>query len=398
MSLPTSEPVPDEKDNLPPARRRRDSRQVSLLGGDEHSALLDELIHEATPSFDFYLFSLLAGLILGVGFLTDAPALFFLAAMIAPYMAPAFGLSLAVIVGTRRFFLRTLVSTLLGGAVVFLASSLVGLIPRLGFIPAFNQFSQATVHARLNWPDFVVFTIGILLTTLATVRSDSKSVLFSALMAYGLYLPLGAAGFGLSSGAAPLWLDGIAVFAIHATWATITGAIILRFMGFRLMKPFGYSIALIMVLISLLFFIGVNYPYSVMLKQVEVASVLPTVTATPTATPTLLPSETPLPPTATATPTHTLVPSPTTTLTLAPSPTPIWALVTSETGQGAVMRAEPDSSAKIVAYLLDGSLLKVYPDTARVGTVTWVHVATSKGVEGWIVQVLLKTATPAPAW
>jgi hypothetical protein len=23
---------------------------------------------------------------------------------------------------------------------------------------------------------------------------------------------------------------------------------------------------------------------------------------------------------------------------------------------------------------------------------------TNKGVEGWIVQILLKTATPAPAW
>ena len=369
-----------------------------MLGSDEHSALMDELIHEATPSFDFFLFSFLAGLILGVGLLTDAPAFFVLAAVVSPFMAPFFGLSLSIIVGTGRFFLRMLWSALLGGVMVFIGGGLIGLIPRFWTYSAFNQLTQASMHSRLNWTDFLVFTAGILLATLAIIRSEQKPTLFSAILAYGLYLPVAVAGFGLASGIPHLWPDGFAVFLIFLIWTAIAGAIILRILGFHLMKPFGYGLALMLLLIGLLVVLGINNYYSAMVQQVEVASVLPTATPTPTNTATILPSETPIPPTLTETPTHTLVPSSTATLTLAPSATPIWALIVSESGQGAVMRSEPSSSAKIVAYLLDGTLLKVFPETSKEGTITWVHVATSQGLEGWIVQILLKTATPAPAW
>lgn len=400
MSLPTSEPIPDESDNLPPARRRRDRRQISLLGSDEHAAILDELSKETSPSFDFFLFSLLCGVILGVGILTDSPAFFFLAALMAPFMAPMFGLSLAIIVGTGRYFLRSLVSALVGGLMVFIGCGLVGLIPRFWTSSPFNRFTQAPYHTQLNWADFIVITLGIILTTITMVRSEKKPLLFSAVIAYGLYLPVGTAGFGLASGVAHLWPEGLAIFIIYLTWAIILGTVFLRFMGFHLIKPFGYVLGTAMLIIGLLSLVGLNNFYSVMVKQVAISSVLPTPTPTQTQTLTEIntPTETPLPLTLTSTPTHTLVPTLTITPTLVPSATPVWALVVSQNGEGAVIRAEPKSSAKIVTYVLDGGLLKVLTETAKDGAVIWVHVATNKGIQGWIVQILLKTVTPAPAW
>jgi uncharacterized membrane protein len=398
MSLPTSETIPDEANNLPPARRRRDRRKLSLLGTDEHAEILDELGNETSPSFDFFLFSLVCGAILGLGILTDSPAFFFLAVLLAPFMAPMFGLSLAIIVGTGRYFLRTLASTLLGGLLVFTGSGLIGLIPRVWHNSPFNLFTQAPYHARLNWPDFFVLTLGIVLTTITMVRAEQKPLIYSAIVTYGLYIPLGTAGFGLSSGVAHLWPDGLAIFTIYLTWAIILGALILRIMGFRLMTRFGYFMGGVILFIGLIIFIGLVNFYSLVVKQVEIARVAPTSTSTPTSTITitLTPTETPAPPTQTNTPTHSLIPTLTITPTLAPSATLVWALV--DSSRGAVIRAEPKSSAKIVAYVLDGSLLKAFPDTAKESGVVWVHVVTNKGVEGWIVQILLKTATPAPAW
>ena len=395
MSIPTSEPIPDEDENLPPARRRRDRRQITLLGDEEHANILDELVHQTTPSFDFFLFSLLSGVVLGLGILVDSPVLFFLAAMVAPFMAPMVSLSLAIIVGTGRYFLRTLAASLAGGALVFIGSGLIGLIPKIWKQIPYHQFTQAPLHTKLDWPGFVVLTLGILLTTIGMVRSNQKPLLASAILAYGLYLPVGAAGFGLTNATAHLWPDGLAIFAVYLVWAIVLGTITLRILGFRLMTFFGYFLAFAMLLVGLVVLVGLNNASNLFIKRVEVAMVA-TTTRTATLTETVTPSVTPVPPTETFTPTHTLIPSLTITPTLVPSATPIWALIDSP--QGAVIRAEPKSDAKIVAYILNESLVKVFPETSKEGGVMWVHVATSKGVDGWIVQILLKTATPAPAW
>ena len=396
MSIPTSEPIPDESENLSPARRRRDRRSVSLLGVDERSEVIDDLIHRTTPSVDFFLFSLVCGIVLGLGILLDSPALLFLAPLAAPFLAPVFGLSLSIIVGTGRYFLRTLVSALLGSLLVFLGSALVGLALKMEPRLPFHQFTLAPLHARLTWLDFAVLTLGIILTSVLMVRSENKPLIPSALMAYGLTMPVGVAGFGLASGIAHLWPNGLAVFFAYLLWTIILGAITLVILGFRPITFLGYALAATMALIGIMIVVGLSNAVPLLSSPVTLPRLAPTQTNTPTLTETVTQTLTPVPPTLTFTPTHTLVPSPTITPTLVPSPTPVWALINSTSG--AVVREEPKSSAKIVAYLLNGSLVKVYTDTAKEGTTVWVRISTEKGVEGWIVQILLVTATPAPSW
>ncbi|MEZ0395375.1 MAG: SH3 domain-containing protein, partial [Anaerolineales bacterium] len=84
-------------------------------------------------------------------------------------------------------------------------------------------------------------------------------------------------------------------------------------------------------------------------------------------------------------------PSPTPT----PQPTPVYARVNSPLGGGAVIRSEPGSGS-VVQSLLNDTLVEVLPETQQVNNAIWVRIRTGSGVEGWILQAVLVTATPAP--
>jgi hypothetical protein len=65
---------------------------------------------------------------------------------------------------------------------------------------------------------------------------------------------------------------------------------------------------------------------------------------------------------------------------------------------GAYIRSEPKVGAKILTSVLNGMLVKVLPETVQDGGVMWSHILTTDGLQGWIVQSLLVTATPVPGW
>ena len=93
----------------------------------ERAAYLEKLAHTTTPSFDFFLFSIIAGLILGIAVLMDIEPLYVLAALACPFMAPVVGLSLASVFGSFRFFVRTLAGLVVGSGLVFLLGVFTGL-------------------------------------------------------------------------------------------------------------------------------------------------------------------------------------------------------------------------------------------------------------------------------
>jgi hypothetical protein len=394
MSLPTSESVPDDQANLPPARRRRENRLIIPLEADERAHFLDELAQRTIPSFDFFLFTALAGLALAAAILVDSPALYLLVALLAPFMAPVIGLSLATILGSGRLFLQTLSGTLLGSLVVFLIGLLTGWALR--WLPSL-PVSQASLHTQLSWPDFAILTLGVILIIYMMVRTEQKPLVPGIILAYELYIPVGLAGFGLSSGIAHLWPDGLLVFLVHLTWITLLGTVVLAFLGFRPLTLFGYTLGTTITLIGLVLAIGLSLYGTA--EQTKVAlptgvpSETPTITITDTITETV---ETPTaPPILTPFSTDTLEPTMTYTVTFTPAPTQVWALINSATG--ANMRSDPKADAQILTVIDNGALVEVLSETVADKTVVWVHIR-YKNVEGWIWQSLLTTATPAPGW
>jgi uncharacterized membrane protein len=399
MSLPKTEYIPDDPDLMPPARRRRARRLLAPLEADERTLVLDQLRQRTSPSFDFFLFSVISGFVFCLGLLLDSPAILVLAAVFAPLMAPVIGLSLATVVGSYKFFFRSLVGLLIGCWMVFILGIAAGMLGRV-WMPA--SLKQAFLNAELSAINFIVLTVGAVLTAATMVHHERSPAAPSVALAYTLYLPLVAAGFGLGSGVPHLFPDGLVVFAIHLAWGALLGAITLAILGFRPMTIFGYTLGGVVTLIGVALVLGVG-AFSTTLGWF--GSPLAVATYTPTATNTLTPipptvtkTATPVPPSLTPTITLTATQTPIPTETFTPTPVPVYARIGPE--EGALLRSGPGFTESILyPGVIQGTLVQLLGASQEVSGYLWVQVLVIEdGREGWMLQSLLFIATPEPNW
>ncbi len=402
MSLPKTEYIPDDPDLMPPARRRRARRLLAPLEADERAIVLDQLRRRTSPSFDFFLFSVVSGIIFCIGLMLDSPILLVLGAIFAPLMAPVIGLSLATAVGSYKFFTRSLVGLAIGSIMVFIVGAGAGLLGRV-WVPV--SLSQAYLNAELSAINFIVLSVGAVLTAATMVHHERSPSAPSVALAYALYLPLVVAGFGLGSGLPHLFPDALVVFAIHLAWGALLGAITLAILGFRPITILGYTLGGAVTLLGVALIVGVG-AYSTTLgwfgPPLAVATYTPTSTYTLTPTPTLPPTATktatPVPPTLTPTITLTPTNSPTPTQTYTPAPIPVYARIGPESG--ATIRSGPSfQSPPVYPGVIQGTLVELLEEAQDSTGVTWVHVrVVEDGREGWILETLLLIATPEPNW
>ena len=383
--------------HLPRARRRRAHRMLIPPGADERAALLDDLARRAFPSFEFFLFAFLSGVILGAAYLLNAPALLLLGILLAPLLTPWVGLTLAAVTGSWRFFFLTLGSLLVAVALVFLTGALAGLTGRLwDNLP----FSFARIHAQLWWPDLLVLVLGAVLLAVSFVRSEQKPVLppsgnrdylASVMLAYGLFLPISAAGIGLGIGkdigGVTLWPNGMLVFLVHLALATLAGGFVLVIMHFKPGKASGYllpllltllSLAVLVVLTGLVTFIRDGITASRRISPTHTVLILPSVTRLVSRTSTPLPTSMP---SATFSPIPTL------------QPTPSYAVIRAASGGGANLRAEPGGT--LITVLNNDLLVQVLPEIESVGNETWVRIRILDNI-GWVLQSVLTATTLTP--
>jgi hypothetical protein len=415
MSQPSS---PPEADSPPPvrpqlARHRRQRRRLIPSSSDQRAEFLEDLAHRAYPTLEFFIFSLLCGAVLGASYLLDSQALLFLGILLAPLMTPWIGMVLATVTGSWRFFFQTFTGFLVGAVLIFITGLLAGFASRI-FMPI--TLNQAFLHTRLWWPDLFVLLLGAILLPISIVRSEDKPILPSAMLAYEFYLPLSAAAVGLGSGVKGLYPDGLVIFLIHVTLATLVGIITLFILGFRPYTLAGFTLGTTITLIAIVTLIFISGLWTIISAQLAPSpgstpspsvAIADSTPGSATSTPFLpMSSPTAVPPTETltATPTATLVfPTPETpTATPSPMPTPIYARIFTKKGTGVIVRTEPDPNSPILTALVNGYLVEVLPEQKQdsKGTI-WAHVrfTTRDGTqEGWVIQSLLITATPAPNW
>ncbi len=399
MSLPKSENFPDDPELMPPARRRRARRLLAPLEADERSVVLDQVRRRTSPGIDFFLFSIVAGIIFCAGILLDSPVVLVLAAVLTPLMSPLIGLSLATVVGSYKFFFRSLVGLLIGCWMVFMLGIVGGILGRV-WLP--ESLTQAFLNARLSAVNLTVLTIGAVFTAATMVHHERSPHAPSVVLAYTIYLPLVVAGFGLGSGVPHLFPDGLIVFAIHLAWGALLGAITLAILGFRPMTFLGYTLGGVVTLVGVATVLGVG-AYSLTLGWFTPPLAVPTYTATPTNTRTPIPptptrTVTPAPPTLTPTITLTPTRTATPTITYTPSPVPVYARIGPE--QGATLRSGPGyDSPPVYPGVIQGTLVQLISEPQEVKNELWVKVLVIEdGRVGWVLQALLSIATPEPNW
>lgn len=394
MNQYNTEHTPDDPDKLPPARRRRAKRVLAPVDADERAAFLDKVARRASPTVDFFLFSILAGIVFSAGLLLDEAALLVLGAILAPMMAPVVGLALGTVIGSVRYFFRSLIGVIIGSALVFTIGLIVGYLVR-SWTPL--ELDGKLYHTQLSWANFLLLAVGAIFTSAGMVRSKRSAAVPGVALAYELYLPLTAAGIGLGSRTPLLWPDGLVVFTIHLALCVLLGAITLAILGLRPLTLFGYSFGGVILLLVIVLMIGLGSAGAAIEENIALPTHTPTLT--PTLTLTMTPTLTPVPPTIT--PTMTLTPTNTVTPTLSPTPSPTPVLAIVDVGEsGAVhLRAEADRNAESITLLPNGTVVEVLPeDPVESGSEIWIHIRTNEGQEGWILQISIVTATPAPNW
>jgi hypothetical protein len=417
FSEPASQPHPESPEFVSArARRRRALRRADFPSDEQGRAeLFNHLTRRAFPSYELFVFSLVAGAILGLGYIFNAQALLLFGILVAPLLTPWIGTTLSIVAGAVRLFAQTLIALAVSSAIIFLGGLLAGFASR-PFQPL--TFNEAFVHSRLWWPDLIVLTIGAILITISFVRSEDRPYLPSALLAYELFLPLSAAGFGLGAGVGEIWPAGLFVFLVHLAWGTFFGLVTLFFLRFYPTSFGGFTftgltfaalIAIVMVYTGFgnwaMIRTGLATPAPVaLIETTATPSAIPSVTAslqreetmTAVGAPVSAPSGTPRP---TLTP-ATLAPTETATTTVTAEPTPILGIIRAAEGGGAFIRENPGGT--VLATLTNGSTVTIVPnDLQDVNGVIWVHVVAlieERRVEGWMIQTVLQTATPVVDW
>ncbi|GAB4435231.1 MAG: hypothetical protein Kow002_21810 [Anaerolineales bacterium] len=417
---PTQPGTPQPRRNAR-ARRRRARRTFFPKDAEGRAVVLTKLTRRAYPSYELFIFSLLCGAVLGVGYVFDAHALLIFGILFAPLMTPWVGLALSIISGIPRMFIQTLAGLLISAVFVFGTGALAGLASQ-PFQPL--TFTQAFLHSRLWIPDLVVLALGSILLTASFARSEDKPYLPSVMIAYELFLPLSAAGLGLGSGVPDLWPNGLLVFFAHLVWATVFGLLTLAVLRFRPLTAGGYAFSAVIFISLLAAIFQFAFSTSNSIPTVSMPTDSPTASAsalsavTQESLPTLIGTSTPLPTSTRSLPptnqanslTQTVTPvaltlevtlPPTATLTPVPSiePTPVYAIIRSREGGGAFMRDKPRGS--VILTLDNGSVVQVLPDTQENSGVTWLHIKVRRNdftYEGWIIQSVVEMATPVPAW
>lgn len=421
--LPTPVPPgPDPESRISArARRRRARRTFFPKDAQGRAAVIAALAKRAYPSYELFIFSLVCGAVLGVGFIFDSYGVLLLGILFAPLMVPWVGFVLSIISGTPRLFVQTLAGLLVSALLIFGASALAGLASRL-VLP--HTFNAAFTLSRLWWPDLIVMALGAVLLTVSFVRSESKPYLPSVVVAYELFMPLSAGGFGLGNGVGDLWPHGALAFLVHLAWATLFGLVTLAVLRFRPLSVLGYGFAAIVsagLLLTLFWLTNTPLPL-----EPRAGAALPA--ATPTAEP--IPGEAPfvpVPPSETsvalspsetgATPEQisastsgsitpvpltldiTLPVTETSTSTPQPDPTPIYAVIRAREGGGAYIRKDPGGN--VLATLANGDIVQILEGSQEFNGVLWIHILATRNdirVEGWIIQSVLETATPVPNW
>ena len=416
----SSQPHPDETPEFVSARaRRRRALRRAHFPTDEadRGELFAHLVRRAFPSYELFVFSFVAGAILGLGYLFNAQALLVFGALVAPLLTPWIGTTLSIVAGALRLFLQTLTALLISSLIIFLGGWLAGFASR-PFQPL--TLNEAFIHSRLWWYDLAALTLGAVLITVSFVRSEDRPYLPSALLAYELFLPLSAAGFSLGSGVGlgEIWPQGLFVFFVYLAWGTFFGLLTLFFLRFYPNSVSGFAFTGLALAALIAVMVIYMNPGNWILIQTGFVSPTPepATVIESTLTPLAIPSNTPSPeqetpviaaPVSTVSRTArpsstpaTLPPTDTATTTVTAEPTPILAMIRASEGGGAFIREAPGGAALIT--LANGATVTIIPnDFQDVNGVIWVHVFTvidDRRVEGWILQSLLQTATPVADW
>jgi len=398
MSLPSSERLPNDIIELPPARQRHIRRQPRSASFAERQLLLDSLIKLTAPTPSFFLRTLLGALATGLALYMNNPAILIIAIVALPFNSPLFGLALYPITMKGKHALNSAISLLILLIFTFGAGALAGWLQPPPFFDRLSLFH----FSALYWLYLVILGGSSLLSVLVLLRQGYLPGGMGVLLAYTQLLPFAVVGFGLTNGQLQLWTGALFVSLTHLGLGLIIAMIGFLILGFPPRKIWGWLLGILALMVTAAL-IAVSLIYSMdNPPQIEVTSPSPTYIAisahTPSPTARSVSSPTSMPTSATPSGTITTSPTPTdiptATVTPTPEPTSYWGVV--DSAVGAIIRENPSTDAQIVTYANNADLIEILGEEIAPNGSRWFNVRTTTGEIGWLLGSLLATQTPTP--
>ena len=140
---------------------------------------------------------------------------------------------------------------------------------------------QTRFFTTFSVPGFMLLIIGAALAIYLTVRvPKQRSLVASVALAYGIYIPVGVAGFGLTSKVAGLFPEALKVAGVHLFSVLLIGALVLILLKLRPFTFFGYLLTAILLGVGVYSLIVTSALGSALQTQVQ-----PFINATQTAKP-----------------------------------------------------------------------------------------------------------------
>src|SRR5690606_8088335 len=113
------------------ARRRRALRRARFPTDQaERAEFFNQLVQRAFPTYELFVFALVSGAILGLGYLLNAQALLVFGILVAPLLTPWIGTTLSIVAGALRLFLQTVAALAISAVILFLGGWLAGYVSR----------------------------------------------------------------------------------------------------------------------------------------------------------------------------------------------------------------------------------------------------------------------------
>lgn len=396
MSLPSSERLPSDINDLPPARQRHIRRQPRSVSLAERQILLDSLLKLTSPTPAFFSRALLGALALGWAIYMHNLAILIVAIVIFPFQAPLFGIALYPITLNFKHAIKCLISMLMLLLFTFVTGAIAGLFQQLHYPDPLGFYRFSAFY----WLDMIIVMVGAFLSALTLVRQGKAPQGMGALLSYTLLVPFAVVGFGLITGNGHLWGGGLFVALAHLGLVLVIAMLSFMILGFSPRKGLGWLVSIVTLTITLaaisagLNFVDSPSPGNSSMAPSPTRLLIASETHTPQVehTATLPPTPSQLPQTAT----WTSSPSPTSTSTTTHTPEPAALLGVVDSAIGVVIRENPDFIAEIVTYANNGDQIEILEElTTSVGS-RWFQVLTDSGQTGWLLGSLVQTQTPSP--
>jgi len=394
MSLPSSERLPNDINDLPPARQRHIRRQPRAASLAERGILLDSLIKLTAPTPSFFLRALLGALALGAAFYLQDPTVLIIAIVALPFQAPLFGLSLYPATLNFKHVLKSLVSLVILLALSFGAGALAGMFHDINPSDPLGLYR----FSALYWLDVSLVAFSAFVSGMILLRQGKIPRGIGVLLSYALLVPIAVIGFGFTNSQTQLWSGALWVSFTHLGLAVVMGAFSFLIFGFPPKKALSWLWLIVALMITLaVASISMNISTSqnvnpqATMSSATLVMVL-SVTPSPQSLPTLIPTLTRTSPPATAT--YTSSPSPESSPTLTPEPTTFWGVINADIG--AVIRENPSFDADVITYTNNGDAVEILGMLISQEGARWYQVQTESGFTGWLLGSLVQTATPTP--